>query len=725
MELTSKRLRYRIYSFAHLHWDHLLLPILGVGLVLMDQAFLFNPFLLTLFFISYSRSGWTYLFTIFLMTFTAFFVYVSYGMECILLAVTYFFLSFFFSRTSFHQHPYARFYPLGILSIFLTTIMLIHVASFETFFYCLLCTIFAFFFSFQLEKVTKALDDDFHSVSSFSWMIGALFLFISSMCLPILGFIFLRFILLWAVPKSKKEIGLLFASLAFFLLHFYYQYGVNIICMVVLPCLLSYFVSDRYRYLTYGGALLVTMVLFDSRFYTNGLFYQGLFVMLVCYSIPKLWKQNYDAFITRERTLEYRWMLHKEESLKTEILRLEQYLSAIDFGFDEEVANPKEKAVQRVTRRVCMQCEHAQYCKIPSTLLSWMNHKLTNEQRKQLAKDCIKPYKMTLEMQQAFHIYVEDESYYLETIKRKNALLQILKALYVPLQAFQKEIKNDLPLEQRFINTCQVHDIPIVKMDRKKQQCYFTFSSIPSETQLEDMKSILQTYFSSAFTLIDSTYFPLKKQFQAIYAPLPSHQVSYLVYSKAVHENVNGDYYYVHKTEQEFALLLCDGMGHDEKAQKTSQALAKAFMSLYQVDENVEENAAQINDIFRIGSSEENYATFDFIRISLQTLHMQNYKGGSAPAFLIREGKIRQLKTGGLPVGLLDEVDLMRYDEALEKGDILLCISDGLSEFMEEQSEEIFKNIEDIPTFFRNLFQVGTDHMKHLDDATMIVLQIL
>lgn len=725
MELTSKRIRFRFYPLTYIKWEHIIFPLLGVGLVWMDQAFLFNPFLLTLFFVSYSRSGWTYLLTSLSMAFTAFFIHISYGMECLLLSITYFFLAFFFSRLSLHKHPYARFYPMIILSIFLTTVMLIHVFTLDTLFYCLLCMAFTILFSYQLEKTTQALDDDFHFATSFSLLTFALFLFVSTMCFPILGFVFLRFLLIWAVPDRKKETGLFFGMIAFLLLHFYYQYGVNICCMVILPCLLTYFFKHRYRYLVYGGTLLFTMLLFDPHFYTNGLFYQGLVVIAICYTIPKAWKMKYEAFINREISLPYQDMLNQEESLKTEIMRLEQYLSAIDFGFDEEVANPKEKAVQRVKRRVCMQCEHAQYCRIPNLLHDWMNHKLNSEQRKQLGKECIKPYKMTLEMQQAFHIYVEDESYYLETVKRKNALLQILKALYEPLQAFQKEMKNNLPFQTRFLETCRAHDIPLSAIHMKNHQWRLVFSTIPNETQLEDVKSVLQTYFSSAFTMTDSTYFPLKHQYQAVYQPLPTHQVSYLVYSKAVHEQANGDYYYVHKTDQEFALLLCDGMGHDEKAQKTSQALAKAFMSLYQVNANVEENAAQINDIFRIGSSEENYATFDLIRISLQTLHMQNYKGGSAPAFLIREGKIRSLKTGGLPIGLLDEVDIVRYDEVLEKGDILLCMSDGLSEFMEEQNERIFANIEDIPTFFRHLFQVGTDHMKHLDDATMIVLQIL
>ena len=139
----------------------------------------------------------------------------------------------------------------------------------------------------------------------------------------------------------------------------------------------------------------------------------------------------------------------------------------------------------------------------------------------------------------------------------------------------------------------------------------------------------------------------------------------------------------------------------------------------------MQKNLDQLNRLFRISLDGDNYSTFDFFHIDLQSLELTNYKGGSCPTFMIRDGKLLVLPNGGLPIGLLDEVEVESKRVQLKKNDILLITSDGISQFIQDQDPIIFQKIENKNEFFRSLFQLSISSMKHFDDATMIVCEIL
>ena len=203
------------------------------------------------------------------------------------------------------------------------------------------------------------------------------------------------------------------------------------------------------------------------------------------------------------------------------------------------------------------------------------------------------------------------------------------------------------------------------------------------------------------------------------------HQISYLTYQKGCNPNANGDQLKILQKDTQFIALLCDGMGHDERAERTAKSLLNSFLALYQHSTNVQKNLDQLNRLFRISLDGDNYSTFDFFHIDLQSLELTNYKGGSCPTFMIRDGKLLVLPNGGLPIGLLDEVEVESKRVQLEKNDILLITSDGISQFIQDQDPIIFQKIENKNEFFRSLFQLSISSMKHFDDATMIVCEIL
>ena len=166
-------------------------------------------------------------------------------------------------------------------------------------------------------------------------------------------------------------------------------------------------------------------------------------------------------------------------------------------------------------------------------------------------------------------------------------------------------------------------------------------------------------------------------------------------------------------------------MGHDEKAHYASLGTANTFMTLYSQNNNIHRHLEQINNMFLIGSTYENYSTFDFMEIDLQTLELTSIKAGSMESYIIREGKIIVIPSGGLPLGSLDEVDYKKACYQLQVGDVLLIVSDGVGEVINKLDPNVLININDEKEFYRDLFNLSILNMKHLDDASMIVCKIL
>lgn len=68
----------------------------------------------------------------------------------------------------------------------------------------------------------------------------------------------------------------------------------------------------------------------------------------------------------------------------------------------------------------------------------------------------------------------------------------------------------------------------------------------------------------------------------------------------------------------------------------------------------------------------------DLLEVDLLTGKAALYKGGAAPSYLRRGDKIYSLSSKSVPLGIIGELDAGKTEFAVEPGDMILMISDGV-----------------------------------------------
>ena len=60
------------------------------------------------------------------------------------------------------------------------------------------------------------------------------------------------------------------------------------------------------------------------------------------------------------------------------------------------------------------------------------------------------------------------------------------------------------------------------------------------------------------------------------------------------------------------------------------------------------------------------------------------YKSGAAPTYVYRNGSLFKLRSRTVPVGIIRELDFRKIDLELSEGDLVVMVSDGVTDGKEE-----------------------------------------
>ncbi len=146
-------------------------------------------------------------------------------------------------------------------------------------------------------------------------------------------------------------------------------------------------------------------------------------------------------------------------------------------------------------------------------------------------------------------------------------------------------------------------------------------------------------------------------------------------------EEVSGDYYsLLSLKEGKQVIILSDGMGSGEKAKKESKATVCLLEEMLEVGLPRNLIFKTVNTVMQFRSGEETFATVDLAMLDLQEGRMELCKIGAAPSFIKRGQQVKELNGTSLPLGILAEVNMEIKKEKLENEDILIMVTDGISE---------------------------------------------
>lgn len=128
------------------------------------------------------------------------------------------------------------------------------------------------------------------------------------------------------------------------------------------------------------------------------------------------------------------------------------------------------------------------------------------------------------------------------------------------------------------------------------------------------------------------------------------------------------------------ALLLSDGMGSGEAASQGSGHAIKFLHKLLTAGFDIDTAVKTVNSMLLIKMPGDSFATMDMAVIDTFTGQAEFLKVGAAPSYVKRVREVTTINPAAPPLGILDNVEIEPVRCMLAPGDIVVMVSDGVTD---------------------------------------------
>jgi stage II sporulation protein E len=161
--------------------------------------------------------------------------------------------------------------------------------------------------------------------------------------------------------------------------------------------------------------------------------------------------------------------------------------------------------------------------------------------------------------------------------------------------------------------------------------------------------------------------------------------------ARAKKENVSGDNFSILKLETgEIMIALSDGMGTGKEAGEESETVMALLEQMIEAGFKAETAIKLINSSLVLKSDKQTFSTIDMSIINLFTGMCEFIKIGAAAAFIKRDHWVETISSTTLPIGMFGNVDYDTVTKKLYEGDIILMVTDGVLDSIEEVDKEAY-----------------------------------
>ncbi len=126
--------------------------------------------------------------------------------------------------------------------------------------------------------------------------------------------------------------------------------------------------------------------------------------------------------------------------------------------------------------------------------------------------------------------------------------------------------------------------------------------------------------------------------------------------------------------------IISDGMGCGKKARAESDITVTLLREFISAGFSVKTAISMINSSMCLKADRETFSTIDLVEIDLITGIMQSYKIGSAISLVYNCGEVSSIYSISLPAGMLPRLQIKAQTKRLEDANIILMVSDGITE---------------------------------------------
>jgi len=131
-------------------------------------------------------------------------------------------------------------------------------------------------------------------------------------------------------------------------------------------------------------------------------------------------------------------------------------------------------------------------------------------------------------------------------------------------------------------------------------------------------------------------------------------------------------------------MMLCDGMGHGEKAHRQSEKTLELLLLLLEAGYTRRQAITAVNGIMLGVEEAERFSTVDLVDVDLWTGEVFGEKLGACASWVVRGSHMKKIEGSSLPLGILREAVPTAAQYRLHSGDILVLMSDGVADVFED-----------------------------------------
>ncbi len=144
--------------------------------------------------------------------------------------------------------------------------------------------------------------------------------------------------------------------------------------------------------------------------------------------------------------------------------------------------------------------------------------------------------------------------------------------------------------------------------------------------------------------------------------------------------NETGDSHTIRDLDGQILLALSDGMGSGSDARRESSEALALLTDLLSVGFTMDNATEFVNRLLVRRSNGDMYATLDAALIDPCSATVKLAKHGAPPSYVLRRRKVHTLYAEALPVGILEAAASQTRQIKLERGDVFIMMTDGVSD---------------------------------------------
>lgn len=198
----------------------------------------------------------------------------------------------------------------------------------------------------------------------------------------------------------------------------------------------------------------------------------------------------------------------------------------------------------------------------------------------------------------------------------------------------------------------------------------------------------------------------------------------YALYKAKKGETICGDNVSAFKSlNSKYNLILADGMGSGKEAYNKSRDAITLMKKLLKSDVSPEIAIETVNSTIDMLKDEIGFSTIDLCTISLDSGIAVFIKCGAFTSFILRNNNILKIGGGGFPAGLTEKTVYTKQTEELQDGDLVIMMSDGLSEATDKiQALLLLNKYESIEALTKEMIDCAYNNTLAESDDDMTVM---